>query len=329
MHLIRMSAGIIGILLAGSCVEAATLRPIVTLDAAVVRLEDLFDELGPGGERVLGPAPSPGSRIVVEAAQLKAIARQFGVDWRAASPADRVILDRLGRPIPRDQVLSVLRTALSGVGAGDDLDIDIGGFQSPMVPPGVAIDIAVEQLDWDGGSGRFTAQLALTGESIGLLRPRVSGFAQEMVVVPVATRRINPGAVLQSEDLRLARTRAAAGRAGVAREIADVVGQTARRQLIVGQPIALADLGRTAAIQKGARVTLRLRASGLSLAATGLALEAGAMGEHIRILNTASRAIVEGEIVAPDEVRVLPGAQPLLPPGSRTALANLPNWSTP
>ena len=52
---------------------------------------------GPKPTRVLGPGPAPGGRIVVEAAQLAAIARQFGVDWRPASPADRAVLDRPGR----------------------------------------------------------------------------------------------------------------------------------------------------------------------------------------------------------------------------------------
>lgn len=313
---------------------ASALRPLVTLDAPVVRLEDLFDDLGAAGQRVLGPAPPPGSRIVVEAAQLRAIARQFGVDWRAGSSSDRVIIDRPGRLLPREPMLVAMRAALTGVGAGEDLEIDLGAFQSPMVPPGAAVDIAVEQMDWDAGSGRFTAQLALTGEGMALQRLRVSGGAQEMLLLPVATRRLNAGSVVQGDDIRMARVRAAIANTGVARAPAEAVGQTLRRQLAPGQPLLLGDLGRTAAIQKGARVTLRLRAAGLNLSATGQALEAGAVGEHIRILNTTSRAIVEGEIIGPDEVRVLPGTQPLVPPGGRIAQAAArgaaaANWSTP
>ena len=155
MRMMPIAAGLAAMFACGAA-SASALRPMVTLDAPVVRLEDLFDDLGASGRRVLGPAPAPGSRIVVEAPQLKAIARQFGVDWRAASPSDRVILDRPGRVLPREPMLAAMRTALTGVGAGEDLEIDLGAFQSPMVPPGTAVDIAVEQMDWDGGSGRFT-----------------------------------------------------------------------------------------------------------------------------------------------------------------------------
>jgi len=60
---------------------AATLRPATTLHSPTVQLRDLFDDPGEQGDRVLGPGPAPGGRIVVEAAQLRAIARQFDVDW--------------------------------------------------------------------------------------------------------------------------------------------------------------------------------------------------------------------------------------------------------
>ncbi len=77
--------------LLSSTAMAASLRPLTTLAAPVVRLSDLFDDAGPDSARVLGTAPVPGARIVVEAAQLAAIARQFGVDWRPSSASDRAV----------------------------------------------------------------------------------------------------------------------------------------------------------------------------------------------------------------------------------------------
>src|SRR5581483_6479663 len=97
--------------------DAATLRSVTTLHAPVVRLSDLFDDAGAKADRVLGPGPGAGGRIVVEAAQLGAIARQFGVDWRPASSGDRAVLDRPGRPMRRDDVLDAVRQALVTAGA--------------------------------------------------------------------------------------------------------------------------------------------------------------------------------------------------------------------
>ena len=115
--------------------EAATLHAIGTLGGPVVRLSDLFDDSGPNADRVLGPSPAPGGRVVVEAAQLAAIARQFGVDWRPVSPAERIILERPGRMVPREQVFEAVRQALDAAGAPADCDIELPGLALPLVPP--------------------------------------------------------------------------------------------------------------------------------------------------------------------------------------------------
>ena len=78
----RLSFAVLAPCLGGAHAQAATLRAMTTLHASVVRLSDLFDDAGANADRVLGPGPGAGGRIVVEAAQLGAIARQFGVDWR-------------------------------------------------------------------------------------------------------------------------------------------------------------------------------------------------------------------------------------------------------
>ncbi len=306
---------------------AATLRPATTLEGPTVRVADLFDDAGPVAARVLGPSPAPGARIVVESAQLAAIARQFGVDWRPAGPQDRAVLDRPGRLLPREAVLSALRAALGNLGADGDLEIDLPGFAAPMVPPGIAIETTVEQLDWDAGSGRFTGQLALSGEGMAMQRIRLSGSAQELVALPVPVRRLNPGAVIQPEDLHLVRLRAGQARGEVVRAAQDAVGMTLRRQLAPGVPLALADLTRTPIVVKGARVTMELRAGGLALAAPGLALEPGVQGERIRVVNPSSRAVVEAEITGPDRVRVLPGSVPVTLPAGRMAQL-IPNGRT-
>jgi flagella basal body P-ring formation protein FlgA len=236
--------------------------------------------------------------------------------------------------LPREIVLAALRAALTGVGAGDDLEIDLSGFAAPMVPPSAAISAGIEQLDWDAASGRFTGQLTLTAEGMAMQRLRIAGAAQDMIAIPVPVHRLNPGAVIQADDLRMARVRAGLARGEVARGVDQAVGLTLRRQVSAGQPLALGDLTRTPMIQKGARVTMRLRAPGLSASALGQALEPGSSGEHIRVLNIGSRAVVEAEVIGPDEVRVIPGSQPVVAANNRTAALGLPtvnaqNWSTP
>src|SRR5690349_3705820 len=125
---------LIALCLSAAHVEAATLRTMTTLHSSIVKLSDLFDNAGSNSERVLGPGPGAGGRIVVEAPQLAAIARQFGVDWHPASSGDRAVLDRPGRPLRRDEVLEAVRNALMGRGASADCDIELADFNAPLVP---------------------------------------------------------------------------------------------------------------------------------------------------------------------------------------------------
>ena len=290
---------------------AATLRSVTTLEAAVVRLSDLFDDAGPRADRVLGPGPAPGARIVVEAAQLAAIARQFGVDWRPNSAADRIVLDRPGRLLPREQVLAALRSALTGVGAPAESDLELPGFTAPTIPAEGHTDAAIEQVDYDSASGRFTATLAIIATGMPIERMRLSGQLQEMVELPVLVHRLPVGSVLQPGDLQIARLRAGALRDETVRHIADAMGQALKRPAMAGQPLTTADLMRPALVQKGARVILELSVPGLTLSDQGVAQDSGGAGDRIRVLNATSRAVLEVEVIGPDRVRVTPGSMPL------------------
>jgi flagella basal body P-ring formation protein FlgA len=248
----------IAMLATPAAATAATLRPLTTLAAPVVRLSDLFDDAGVQAQRVLGTAPAPGGRIVVEAAQLAAIARQFEVDWRPASSSDRAVLERPGRLLPREPVMAVLREALSGVGAPADADIELPGFSPPLIPQEAEPHAAIEQLDYDAGSGRFTGVLAVSADAMPVLRMRLSGALQAMVEVAVPAHRLLSGVVIRSDDLQMLRVRSGLVRGEVARLPEQAVGLAPRRQMMPGQPIALAELHHLAAILKGAQVTMEL-----------------------------------------------------------------------
>jgi flagella basal body P-ring formation protein FlgA len=54
-----------------------------------------------------------------------------------------------------------------------------------------------------------------------------------------------------------------------------------------------------------------LDSPGIALTAQGQAIESGAIGERIRILNPSSHATVEAEVTGADRVRVAPSAMPM------------------
>ena len=297
---------------------AATLRPFTTLERRVVRLSDLWD--GVVKDRDIGPAPAPGARISVEAPQLAAIARQFGVDWEPSTPGDRAILERAGRPVARETVIAALRSALGAAGAPADADVEVQAFSAPVVATESAAVPSVSQLSYDVGSGLFTALIGVTGDGPAPAETRVSGRVVAMQDVLVPVRTIGAGEVVGAADLRVARIRAARWPSELVRSMEQAVGFSPRRVLLQDQPIAAADLEQPLMVRKGATVRMMLNMPGIALTAEGVALSPAAMGQRLRVLNPNSKMLVDAEATGPGEVRVMPGSAPV-PAGSSAGFA--------
>jgi flagella basal body P-ring formation protein FlgA len=307
----RLPLAVLALCLGGTYAEAATLRALTTLHAPVVLLSDLFDGAGANAQRVLGPGPGAGGRIVVEAAQLGAIARQFGVDWRSASSADRAVLDRPGRPLRRNEVVDAVRNALIGSGASADCDVELAGFTPPLVPFESDPRPVVSDLEYDANAGRFSAALSIAGEAMEPIHMRVTGRVDDTVEVPVATARLLAGSVLRAEDMQIARVHMSLLRGEVVHQALDAIGMQVKRPIATGQPLVRTELTRPSMVQKGATVQMLLDSPGIVLTAQGQAMEPGAIGERIRVLNPVSRAVVESEVIGPDRVRVSPDTMPV------------------
>ena len=288
---------------------AATLRPFTTVERPIVRLSDLWD--GVAKDRDLGPAPAPGARILVEAPQLAAIARQFDVDWEPASPGDRAVVERAGQPLSREAVLAAVREALAAAGAPADADVEVPAFAAPIVPTGAATEPSISQLIYDAGTGQFTALVSVVAAGMEPVQSRVAGRIVPMQELPVPTRAISAGDVVGAADLRVTRVRAASLAGEAVRSVGQAIGFAPRRPLAKGQPILVADLERPVLVRRGASVSMVLAMPGLALTAEGIAMGPAAMGERVRVLNPNSKMLVEAEVTGPGEVRVMPGTTPI------------------
>ncbi len=291
--------------------QAAVLKTRTTLSGPQVYLRDLFDDAGANADRLLGPGPGPGGRIVVESRQLKAIARQYDVDWEPISHADRAVLEWPGRPLERDVVLASVRAALVAQGAAPDCDVVIPGFNPPIVPVSGVSAPLITQLEFDRDLGRFTAMLSVTGDGMEPISTRLSGEVADVIELPVAVARLTAGSIAGPDDIRMARVHVTSVHTEVAHDAAMVIGMQLKLQMQAGVPIPLSNLMQPTQINRGDAVKLQLQAGGLSLTGQGMALESGAVGDRIRVRNVSSQAVLEAEVIRPGEVRVMPGTAPI------------------
>ena len=298
---------------------AATLRPDARLHRPVVLLSDLFDDAGAQADRVLGPAPPPGGRFVVEARQLGAIAHQFDVAW-SPSGGERIAVERAGQPLARARVLAAITEALHGAGAPEDADISLAGYSPPMVPADVDVAVRVEALDYLP-SGHFAASIAAVAAGDATVIGQVSGSVTPMRTVVVPRRRIAAGEMITAADIDLRRVGVATN-ADPVRNPDEAIGLAPRHALAVGQPVARAELGPPILVRKGEPVRLVLQLDGLSIDAVGMALDSAGTDETVHVRNAASGAVIEAIVTGPNQARVQPDSRPINQRGAAIAVLN-------
>lgn len=292
----------------------AVLRLQVPIDNGTIKVSDLWADAGARRDAVVGPAPPPGHSFAIEAAQLAYIAQLFEVNWRPVSGVERTTVERAGRALTRDEVDEPVRTSLVGAGAPPDAAVEFANLQPIEVPPLSFPLLSVEAISYDAGSQRFSANIAVSAEGMQTQRLRVSGRAVQMAAAVVAVHRLQPGDVIEAADLRLAQLPARRLAGAVVAELAEAVGQSPKRAIAAGQPLAAADIGPPLLVTKGETVVVMLETAGMSLAVQGVSLGQGGRDDVVQVMNPLSRAVVAARVAGPGRAVIMPGSVPLVAP---------------
>ena len=305
--MISWAQGLIGLsALLAVCSPAIAAKPrgSVSLMSDTVKLSDLFSGLEPGQDCAIGPAPAPGRSIVIEQPQLAAIAEQFGVDWQPNSLSVQVSLKRKARTVARSRALPLIRAALIAAGASENIDVTVENGAELVVPAEFDGDPDIQLVNLDRSSGRFTADLVFAASGMDPIRLEVEGVVQEVAEVPVLVRNMEGGSVIEASDLQTRRLRKALVGDQTLLSASNAVGLALRHRWFAGNPIPLTELTHPLLISRAMPVLLRLENAGLVLTAKGEAIEGGALGDRIHVLNPVSRAVLTARVTGPGTVDV-------------------------
>lgn len=307
--------GIAALIVAGSMVcsmplaEAATLKTASVITASTVRLSDLFADLEPGQDRVLGPAPAPGASIQVGGAQLLAIADQYGVDWIDQSASAQVTITRAGRVLDKDYFINLVRQNLPDAGGGP-VSVDLIDFHPIAVSPDDPKPVTLSDLNWDPRSGRFTATIYRTQTTGDSTQDSylLAGTIHAARRVLVFSHALQSGSVVSMADVTMDDAYTGRAQDRTYTDEADIDGMTLTHSVMAGDAVQERDLHRTVVVHKGDPVLIVFTAPGLHLTASGRAIEDGGKGQYVRVLNLASNMIVTGRPNNASEVVVEAGS---------------------
>jgi flagella basal body P-ring formation protein FlgA len=220
----------------------------------------------------------------------------------AASAAGAATLPA-GMPLTVGFAHELLGAALAAEAPGEAFELRLELPRLPLANQSPrATEIAVEELSYDAGSGRFSALLVGTiGERIRFRLP-AQGRAQGLIELPVLARSVAAGERIAAADLDWIRVAPDRLRPTSLTDAGQLVGSEARRALQPGRVLSGRDLQRSRLVVRGRPVQLVYTRPGLQLRALGVAHADGALGDVVRVVNLDSRQQLQGVVVGPDQV---------------------------
>jgi flagella basal body P-ring formation protein FlgA len=291
-------------------------RVVVTGD--LVRIGDLIDNAGAVADVAVFRSPDLGSTGGLPVSQLlKAISpyRIAGLDTKGLT---EVVVTRPSRAITAKEIETRVAAALAGQhGFGEAKDITVAFDREQRtihVEPTATGELRIARLAFDPRTGRFDVAFDLPGSAVVRRLPlRFSGTAIETLETAVLVRPLNRGDIIKPSDVAIERR----PKHEVAGEVVPkdtAVGYAARRPLAAGAVLRRGDLMKPELIQRNEPVTIAFEVPGVLLTARGKALEAGAAGDIIAVLNIQSNRTVQATVTGPGRVAVGTGLrQPSLP----------------
>lgn len=284
--------------------QDVTLNTHIVVDDNVVRLGDMFRNVGDQAEVAVAYAPEPGQQSLLDARWLYRVARAYKLDWQPLGSKIHAVVERASVTVPYDEVKTQILAALAQRGLDGDADIEFSSrFAEIHLPAGSHPTVDIESIDYFERTGRFTVVIGGPGVASSA-RMRLTGRAFRTIDVPVLSTRVLRGDIIRDADVEYIRMNADRVQRDVIVDASELVGMTPKRGMRAGQPVRGIDISRPLLVPKNSLVMIVHRVHNMTLTAQGKALEAGADGDVIQIKNAQSNQVIEAEVIGPGRVAV-------------------------
>ncbi|HUD51034.1 flagellar basal body P-ring formation chaperone FlgA [Parvibaculum sp.] len=289
--------------------DAAALRSDVTVSGNAVTLGDLFDDAGTAAHIIVSDAPAPGLTGDISISRISLVARRNGLAWHNTSGLTHVTVVRAGTAVPEIEVSTAIASAIMAAtpsfAPSTRLQVDFAnGAAGVQVGTGALATVKVEQIATNPRTGAFDALLRAPADDPTAVLRRVSGRAYPVMDVPVLTRDVTPGDVVRSQDIDWVRLPATRVSQNIITSESQLVGMSPRHSLRTGEPLRNTDVQAPLVVAKGTQVDMTYVSGSLTLTARGRALQSGAIGDTVDILNPRSNRTIQGTVLGPNMVRV-------------------------
>jgi flagella basal body P-ring formation protein FlgA len=288
--------------------DVPTLKRAVTVSGAIVRIRDLVDNAGAAGDAPIFRSPDVGTTGAVSVETVLAALRPhhlFLVDTRDLTEIE---VARDGRLITLKDIEARIARAFTGqYGLGDvkDMVITLDAASRPITIDASSGDLQLLRAAFDPRSGRFDVAFDMPGGASMRRTPmRYTGTLVDTAEAVLLTRALARNDMIKASDLAVERRPKAELGGELVGSIDQAAGLVARAPLRAGQPLRRTDLMKPEMVRRDETVTLIYEVPGIVLTTRGKAIDAGAEGDVVSVLNIQSKRTVQGVVSGPGRVTI-------------------------
>lgn len=280
--------------------DVATPRGEAIVAADVITVGDVFDGAGRYARHELAPSPALGSEMVLSAHDLTRISNAFGFGWRSQNGMEKTVIRRDAQEIDRFQIEAALQAKLAEALPGQRFETVFDSRGSVFyIPPQAVAALEIEDLRYDLARGMFRATLSAAG-----VRRDVSGQLYLLTSLPVLSQPKRMGDIITASDITRVDVRAAEVAANTVIDEAQLIGLSPRRNLPALRAVAAGDIVQPTLVKKGDIVTVTLQSGPIHLTTQARALENGASGALVKVMNMSSRQVLDAVVTGMQAVSV-------------------------
>ncbi|MET4485666.1 flagellar basal body P-ring formation chaperone FlgA [Bradyrhizobium sp. LA7.1] len=316
-------------------IAAPTLRASVTVTSDVVRVGDLIDNAGSAALIPVYRSPDLGTTGALPVAHVLSVLRAKQVIGVMTGDIKEVQVSRLARTLANKDLETAVASALErrfGLGEAANIavtfDRGVADMRLDASNTGALQPVATR---YDARNGRFDIAFEINNDNNPTpTKLRFTGTAIETVEVAVLTRDIDRADLLKSSDVTLER-RPKAEVTGEPASRDRTLGMQLRRPMRAGMPIRVADIVKPDFVSRDQSVTVIYQVPGIYLTTRGKALESGAEGDTVSVLNLQTKRTLAGIVTGRGQVTIQGASQsaPMAPAVEQTSSLKRDETPTP
>jgi flagella basal body P-ring formation protein FlgA len=292
--------------------ERTTLRQTVTLGAPIVHVSDLLPGGAPGSlkaraaEIALGNAPRPGLVRIISGMEIRSLLIDEPDLLERLTIPDRIAVQRSFRSLSTSELLQVIRLRLGAQTTPDSVNWSPSDLKL-SAPVYVTLDdpgLEVTRIELDT-LRRQTRFRLWTSKEPSILPFWVTLAHEVKVPTLVARHDIPAGTEAQVTDFQVEERGGTADGQGLV-TASDLPGLEPRAAVKSGQALTRSALAPVVMIQPGRPAKLVVEGAHYRISTTVIPLQAGVLGQQIRVREVDSQHILLVEVVGRGELRATP-----------------------